>query len=119
MEEEIPQGDGQYEQVRGEGVQPAELGYAPPDTGMGEGAESEIPVGVDALTDEQVQKAQENASAGGDEGGEGGAGDAIDVAAIMEQGGADVEGAAADDAGDDATEKTDAEAQVAPDTGGA
>lgn len=126
-------GDGQFEATKGEGVQPADLGHAEPDTGLGDSAESEIPVGVDALTDEQIQKAQEAGPAGGGEGDEGGGDDAIDVAAIMEDGGADAsgdadadasgddepEGTAADDAGDDATEMTEPEAQVAPDTGDA
>ena len=55
-------------------MQPADLGHAEPDTGQGDSAESEIPVGVDALTDEQIQKAQEAgpADGGGDEGDEGG-----------------------------------------------
>jgi hypothetical protein len=167
---ETQHGDGQYEATTGDGVQPAELGHAEPDTGLGESAESEIPTGVDGLTDEQIQKAQEAGPAdGGDEGGEGGGGDdAIDVAAIMEDdapdasgdddadasgdvdadasgdaeadasgddadadasvddadadaSGGDVEseteGNAADDAGDDATEMTEPEAAVAPDTG--
>ena len=142
MSDETQHGDGQFEATRGDGVQPAELGYAPPDEGLGESAESEIPTGVDALTDEQIQKAQENAPSGGDEGDEGGGDGAIDVAALMESDGADAsgdadadasgdadadasggdveaEGTAADDAGDDATEKTEPEAQVAPDTGDA
>jgi hypothetical protein len=168
MADETPHGDGQYEQVKGDGVQPADLGHAEPDTGQGDSADSEIPIGVDSLTDEQIQKAQEAGPAGGGEGegegDEGGGGDAIDVAAIMEDGGADAsgdadadasgdddadasgdadaagddeadasgdadadaslgesetEGNAADDAGDDAAEKTEPEAQVAPDTGDA
>ncbi len=141
MADETQHGDGQFEATRGDGVQPAELGYAPPDEGLGESAESEIPTGVDALTDEQIQKAQENAPSGGDEGGEGGGDGAIDVAALMESGGADAsgddadaagdadadasgadagpEGNAADEAGEGATEKTEPEAQVAPDTGDA
>ena len=145
-------GDGQYEATQGEGVQPADLGHAEPDTGHGDSADSEIPVGVDSLTDEQIQKAQEAGSANGGvgEGDEdGGADDAIDVAAIMEDdapdasgdddadasGGDDADasgddadadasggesepaGTAADDAGDDATERTEPEAAVAPDTG--
>lgn len=123
MAEEIQHGDGQFDATRGDGVQPADLGYAPPDTGLGDSAESEIPVGVDALTDEQIQRAKENAS-GGDEGGEGGGDGPIDVAALMESGGADasggdVEGGAADDAGEGAAQMTEPEAQVAPDTGGA
>lgn len=62
-------------------------GHAAPDTGMGEGVESEIPVGVDALTDEQVAKAEEAgpAAGSGDEDDSG----ALDVAALMEEGGAD------------------------------
>src|SRR5438128_543860 len=93
MTDEIQHGDGQAEATRGDGVQPADLGHAEPDTGMGDSGESEIPTGVDALTDEQIQKAQEAGPAGGsDEGDEGGGDGAIDVAAIMEQGGADASG---------------------------
>ncbi|HVL31039.1 MAG TPA: hypothetical protein VM299_02295 [Solirubrobacteraceae bacterium] len=33
----------------GEGNQPPETGYAPPNTGAGEAGESEIPVGVDSI----------------------------------------------------------------------
>ena len=85
-------------------MQPADLGHAEPDTGQGDSAESEIPVGVDALTDEQIQKAQEAgpADGGGGEGGEGGGDDAIDVAAIMEDGAPDASGDDdADASGDD------------------
>lgn len=125
MADEIQHGDGQYDQVRGDGNQPAELGYAPPDPGL-ESADSEIPTGVDALTDEQIENAQA-AAPSGDEGGEDGGDDgAIDVAALMEDGGAEAsggdgeaEGNAADEAGEGATEMTEPEAQVAPDTGGA
>ena len=141
MSDETQQGDGQFDATRGDGVQPADLGYAPPNPGLGESADSEIPTGVDALTDEQIQTAQENVPSGGDEGGdEGGADGAIDVAALMDSGDADAagddgadasggddadasggdietKGAAADDAGDDATEMTEPAAQVAPDTG--
>jgi hypothetical protein len=86
------------------------MGHADPDTGQGEAAESEVPEGVDALTDEQIQAAEERGGGGGDDD----AG-ALDVSEAM--GDADAEGTAADDAGDDAAEKTDADAQVAPDTG--
>ena len=65
--------------------EPADLGYAPPDTGQGDAASSEIPEGVDALSDEQIQAAEER---GGGAGGEDD--DALDVSAIMqESGGAD------------------------------
>jgi len=77
----------------GQGVEPAVMGYAEPDTGLGESAQSEIPEGVDALTDEQIQAAEERGGGGGDEGG----GDALDVSAIMQE-----EGGAADESGDDA-----------------
>lgn len=93
--------------TEGQGVEPEVMGHAPPDPGLGESAESEIPVGVDALTDEQIQAAEERGGGGGDE--EGG-GDALDVSAIMQEGGA------ADETGEDAPETTDPEAQAAPDT---
>ena len=38
------------------GIEPGEVvGHAEPDTGRGEAADSEIPVGVDALSEEQKQ----------------------------------------------------------------
>jgi hypothetical protein len=132
MADESTQG-GQPEATQGEGVQPAELGYAPPDTGQGD-VESEIPVGVDSLDPEKVEAAKAAADEGGDDDG-----GALDVSAIVsdddapadadaeadadadvDAGGDDAPAdadAAADDAGDDATEKTDPEATVAPDTG--
>jgi hypothetical protein len=68
-------------------------GYVDPEPGTDSPAESEIPVGVDALTDEQIAKAEEAGPADG--GGEGDDdGGALDVSALMEEGGAD------DDAGD-------------------
>lgn len=105
------------------GIEPGEVvGHAEPDTGQGDSATSEIPEGVDALSDEQVSAAQERG--GGDDGDDG----ALDVSAVMDDSGdagdadasgdADVEGAAADEAGDeDVPEKTDVEAPAAPDTG--
>jgi hypothetical protein len=95
------------------GIEPGEVvGHVEPDTGQGEAAESEIPVGVDALSEEQKQAAQERG--GGEDGEDGGA---LDVSAIVAEGGDETEGAAADEAGPDATEMTDADAQVAPNTG--
>ena len=44
--------------TEGQGVESAVMGYAEPDTGQGESAQSEIPEGVDALTDEQIQAAE-------------------------------------------------------------
>ena len=94
--------------TEGQGVEDESTGYAPPDPGAGEEAPSEIPEGVDALTDEQIQAAEERGGGGGDE--EGG-GDALDVSAIMQD-----EGGAADETGEDAPGTTDPEAQVAPNT---
>ena len=93
--------------------EPAELGYAPPDPGQGEAAESEVPVGVDALTDEQKRAAEERSSGGGEDGEDGGA---LDVSALMQEGGAEG-GEPADESGEDAPQMTDADAQVAPNTG--
>jgi hypothetical protein len=70
--------------TEGQGVEPEGTGYAPPDTGAGEAAESEIPEGVDALTDEQIQAAEERSGGGGDEGDSG----ALDMADIVAEGGA-------------------------------
>jgi hypothetical protein len=77
-------------------------GYVDPEPGTDSPPESEIPVGVDALTDEQIAKAEEAGPAdGGDEGDDSGA---LDVSALMEEGGGDDAGDAGDegDAGDDA-----------------
>ncbi len=94
--------------TEGQGVEPEVMGHAEPDTGAGEAAESEIPEGVDALTDEQIQAAQERGGGGDDEGDSG----ALDMADVVAEGGA------SDEAGDDdAAEMTDPDAQVAPDTG--
>jgi hypothetical protein len=84
---------GQADATQGEGNQPEGTGYAPPNPGQGEEAESEIPVGVDALDPEKV----EQASTGDDDDG-----GALDVSAL------------ASDGGDDAP----AEAQSDPDEGG-
>ena len=94
--------------TEGQGVEDADHGYRSPDTGAGEAAESEIPEGVDALTDEQIQAAEQRGGGGGDEGD---GGDALDVSAIMQD-----EGGAADETGEGAPEATDPEAQVAPNT---
>jgi hypothetical protein len=45
MTDEAPQ----QPAMQGEGNQPEGTGYAPPDTGAGDSAESEIPVGVDEI----------------------------------------------------------------------
>lgn len=116
------------------GTTPGEvIGHAEPDTGQGEAATPEIPEGVDALSDEQIQAAQERG--GGDA--EGGDGGALDISGIVAGGGDDAgdaeaagdadeaeaagaddtEGAAADEAGEDAPQITDPAAQVAPNTG--
>ena len=85
-------------------------GYVDPEPGTDTPPESEIPVGVDALTDEQIAKAEEAGPAGGgDEGDDG----ALDVAALMEEGGAgdagDAEPTPDDDtAGADAATEEDA-----------
>ena len=94
--------------TEGQGVEPGVMGYAEPDTGVGESAESGIPEGVDALTDEQIQAAEERGGGGGDEGG---GDDALDVSAIMQE-----EGATADETGDDAPAMTDPESQAAANT---
>ena len=75
--------------------EPPDLGYAEPDTGQGD-VESEIPEGVEALSDEAIAAAQERG--GGDDGDDGGA---IDVSAAVGEegdGAATPRRAAADDA---------------------
>lgn len=92
-------------------------GYAPPDPGLGEGAESEILVGVDALEASDIPTGDEVAPAD----------DGSDVSETVEGTDADAEleaaadaegdaGGAADETGDDATLRTDPDAQVAADT---
>lgn len=76
------------------GIEPGEVvGHAQPDTGQGEAAQSEIPEGVDALSDEQIQAAEERGGGGGEEG----ESDALDMADIMAEAGGDTEDAAADE----------------------
>jgi hypothetical protein len=80
------------------GIEPGEVvGHAEPDTGQGEAADSEIPVGVDALSEEQKQAAQERGGGDDDDG------DALDVSAIMAEGGAG-------DGGDSPTEMPEEDA---------
>ncbi len=90
-------------------------GHVEPDPGVESAPESEIPVGADALTDEQIAKAEEAGPAGGgDGGGEGGGDDALDVSALMEDDSGDA--GDADDAGDDADAgDDDAAAEATPD----
>lgn len=108
------------------GTTPGEvIGHAEPDTGLGESADPEIPEGVDALSDEQIQAAEERGGGDDAEGGDGGAldvsdivaGDGGDAADAEAAGDDDTAGAAADEAGDDAPQMTDPGAQVAPNTG--
>ena len=83
--------------TEGHGVEPEVMGHAEPDTGHGEAAESEVPEGVDALTNEQIQAAEERGGGGGDDDD----GGALDVSAVMGEGGDDAEAAAEDDADED------------------
>jgi hypothetical protein len=85
--------------TEGQGVEPEVMGHAEPDTGAGESAESEVPAGVDALTDEQKQAAQERGGGGGDDDD----GGALDMAEVIAEGGDDA-GGGGDDAGDDVPE---------------
>lgn len=66
--------------------EPPDLGYAAPDAGQGDAVESEVPEGVDALTDEQIQAAEER---GGGTGGDEDDAGALDVSELMQEGGAD------------------------------
>ena len=83
--------------TEGQGVEPEVMGHAEPDTGQGEAAESEVPEGVDALTDEQIQAAEERGGGGGDDDD----GGALDVSEVMGEGGDDAEAAAEDDTDED------------------
>ena len=92
MADEAP---GQVPEMAGEGNQPEGTGYAPPDPGEGEAADSEIPRGVDALTDEQIQAAQEHG--GGDDDGDSDNAP-LDVSAAMADSNDEPEGEAAAEA---------------------
>jgi hypothetical protein len=83
--------------TEGHGVESEVMGHAEPDTGQGEAAESEVPEGVDALTDEQKQAAQERGGGGGDDDDDG----ALDVSEVMGEGGDDADAAAEDEADED------------------
>jgi hypothetical protein len=96
---------GQDTTMTGDGDQPAGVGYAPPDTGLGEGVESEVPVGVEAVEASDIPTGDEVPEA---------AGDGFDASSIVAD--ADDDGGAADETGDDAPLKTDPEAQVGADT---
>ena len=84
-------------------------GYVDPEPGTDSPPESEIPVGVDALTDEQIAQAEEAGPADG--GGDGDDSGALDVSALMEDDGGD----AADDAGGDDDAGDDAGDEPTPD----
>jgi len=93
------------------GTNPGEVeGHAPPAEPAAEAPASEIPVGVDALPAEAVAAAEERGGADDDSG-------ALDMADIAAAGGDDAAGGAADETGEDATERTDPEAQTAANTG--
>jgi hypothetical protein len=81
----------------GQANEPPLEGNVEPDTGGGEGVESEIPVGVDALTDEQLAKAEAAGPADGGGGDDEGDGGALDVSALMEDDGGDADADATPD----------------------
>ncbi|HWC26035.1 MAG TPA: hypothetical protein VG474_05565 [Solirubrobacteraceae bacterium] len=83
----------------GHGVEASHEGWAPPDSGRGEAAESEVPTGVDELPESAVQAAQ--AQGGGDEG-EGGDSGALDVGALLDESGGDAGDEGAGDEEEDA-----------------
>ena len=89
----------------GQAMEPEVEGHADQNVGAGEGQESEIPVGVDALTDEQIAKAEEAGPAAGTGGDDGDDSGALDVAALMEDGGGDAD---AEPTPDDDTDGPDA-----------
>jgi hypothetical protein len=111
-------------EMTGDGNQPEGTGWAPPDTGAGEGAESEIPVGVDEI---------EHTASADDDAGDSEAGTpTIDVSAIPDvpgetaredvesgevgEAGEEAEAAAQPDAGGDADSGGDVEAEGGDDT---
>lgn len=82
-------------------------GHVPPEPGVEDAPESEIPVGADSLTDEQMAKAEEAGPVGGGDEGDGGA---LDVSALMEDSG--------DDAGDEGADATPDDDVAEPDNTG-
>ncbi len=76
------------------------VGHVEPEAGSGDAPESEIPKGVDALTDEQIAQAEEAGPVGGGDDDDG----ALDVSALMEDGGGDDSGD--NEGGADADEAT-------------
>jgi len=99
-----------------EDVTPEVEGHAEPDTGGGEGVESELPVGVDGLTDAQIAQAEEAGPADGGGGEDGGDGGALDVSALMDDSGdAGDAGDEAGDEGDEGDAGDDADADATPD----
>jgi hypothetical protein len=83
-------------------------GHVPPEPGTESPPESDIPVGVDSLTSDQIAQAEEAGPVGGGEDDDG----ALDVSALM-----DDSGDAGDDAGDagDAGDDADAGDDPTPD----
>ena len=103
MTDEAPQ----QPAMQGEGNQPEGTGYAPPDTGAGDAAESEIPIGVDAI---EAKDPPADEAEGGSA--------AIDLA-NLDTGDADAEGGEADASGDaDAQATADAEGADEADASG-
>jgi hypothetical protein len=100
MTDETPQ----QPAMQGEGNQPEGTGYAPPDTGAGDSAESEIPVGVDSV--EPKDPPADDA--------EGGGAAAIDVANLNTDN-EDPEGGGEDNVSADAEGAADADAEGAAD----
>lgn len=68
--------------------EPADLGFAPPNPGQGEVAETDVPEGVDSLTNEQIQAAEERGGGGGGEDDDGGA---LDISSILAESGDDAD----------------------------
>ena len=101
-------------EMTGDGNQPEGTGWAPPDTGAGDSAESEIPVGVDEIE----HTASPDDDAGDTEGGTA----TIDVSAIPDVEGAtareDVESGDAGEGGDEAEAAAQADAGDEADAGG-
>jgi hypothetical protein len=111
-------------EMTGDGNQPEGTGWTPPDTGAGDSAESEIPVGVDEI--------EHTASPDDDTGDTEGGTATIDVSAIPDvegetaredvesgdagEGGEEAEAAAEADAGGEADSGGDVEAEGADDT---
>jgi hypothetical protein len=114
MTDEAPQ----QPAMQGEGNQPEGTGYAPPDTGAGDSAESEIPIGVDAIEAKDPPADDAEGGSAAIDLANLDTGDADAAAGDEADASADAEAAADAEGGDEAEASGDADAQAAADAEG-